>query len=218
MSDAAQPLRVLLVDDHAMIREGLRRAFGRADDLAVVAEAGGVKSALSALRENEIDLLVTDLGLPDGQGLDLVRAARASDATMGIVVLTMYSGDDQVLGAMEAGASAFLNKDASSDEIIAAARHAASSPRSFSAPDLGAVLARRMAAPVGPRLSPRESEVLALLVDGLAVGQISRRLFISESTAKTHVAKIYNKLGASNRAQAVMAAVRLGLAGDRPAI
>ena len=75
-------------------------------------------------------------------------------------------------------------------------------------------MARRMSAPTGPRLSPRESEVLALLVDGLAVGQISKRLFISESTTKTHVAKIYDKLGASNRAQAVMAAVRLGLVSD----
>ena len=176
-----------------------------------MAEAGSVESAAHALRDNEIDVLVTDLGLPDGSGLDLVRTARAASATMGIVVLTMYSGDEQILGALEAGASAFVNKDAAADEVVAAARHAASAPRAFSANDLAAVLARRMAAPVGPRLSPREGEVLALLVDGLSVGQISRRLYISESTTKTHVAKIYEKLGVSNRAQAVMAAVRLGL-------
>ena len=214
MSDADAPRRVLLVDDHDLIREGLRRAFDRTDDLVVVAEAGGVQDATQALLDHDVDVLVTDLGLPDGQGLDLVRTARAGSTTMGIVVLTMYSGDDQVIGAMEAGASAFVTKDASADEVVAAARHAASSPKSFAAEDLAAVMSRRMAAPTGPRLSPRESEVLALLVDGLAVGQISKRLFISESTTKTHVSKIYEKLGASNRAQAVMAAVRLGLVSD----
>lgn len=211
MSEGAQAKRVLLVDDHDLIRDGLRRAFERAGDLVVVAEAASVKDALDALRSNDIDVLVTDLGLPDGRGLDLVRTARAASATMGIVVLTMYSGDEQVIGAMEAGASAFVTKDASADEVVAAARHAASAPRSFSAQDLAAVMARQIAAPTGPQLTPRELEVLLLLVDGLAVGQISRRLFISESTTKTHVAKIYTKLGASNRAQAVMAAVRLGL-------
>ena len=214
MSEGDAVRRVLLVDDHDLIREGLRRAFDRAGDLVVVAEAGNVQDATQALLDHEIDVLVTDLGLPDGQGLDLVRTARAASTTMGIVVLTMYSGDEQVVGAMEAGASAFVTKDASADEVVAAARHAASSPRSFTADDLAAVMARRMSAPTGPRLSPRESEVLALLVDGLAVGQISKRLFISESTTKTHVAKIYDKLGASNRAQAVMAAVRLGLVSD----
>ena len=211
MSEGALAKRVLLVDDHDLIRDGLRRAFERAGDLVVVAEAASVKDALDALRSNDIDVLVTDLGLPDGRGLDLVRAARAASATMGIVVLTMYSGDEEVIGAMEAGASAFVTKDASADEVVAAARHAASAPRSFSAQDLAAVMARQIAAPTGPQLTPRELEVLLLLVDGLAVGQISRRLFISESTTKTHVAKIYTKLGASNRAQAVMAAVRLGL-------
>ena len=211
MSEGAQVKRVLLVDDHDLIRDGLRRAFERAGDLVVVAEAASVKDATEALRSNDIDVLVTDLGLPDGRGLDLVRTARAASATMGIVVLTMYSGDEQVIGAMEAGASAFVTKDASADEVVAAARHAASAPRSFSAQDLAAVMARQIAAPTGPQLTPRELEVLFLLVDGLAVGQISRRLFISESTTKTHVAKIYTKLGASNRAQAVMAAVRLGL-------
>ena len=214
MSDTDAPRRVLLVDDHDLIREGLRRAFDRTDDLVVVAEAGGVQDATQALLDHDIDVLVTDLGLPDGQGLDLVRTARAGSRSIGIVVLTMYSGDDQVIGAMEAGASAFVTKDASADEVVAAARHAASSPKSFAAEDLAAVMSRRLAAPTGPRLSPRESEVLALLVDGLAVGQISKRLFISESTTKTHVSKIYDKLGASNRAQAVMAAVRLGLVSD----
>ncbi len=214
MADTGAAKRVLLVDDHGLIREGLRRAFDRTSDLLVVAEAGNCKDAMQALQDVQLDVLVTDLGLPDGNGMDLVRFARAGNAKLGIVVLTMYSGDEQIVGAMEAGASAFVNKDASADEVVAAARHASIAPRSFTAHDLSSVMTRRMSAPAGPRLSPRETEVLALLVDGLAVGQISRRLFISESTTKTHVAKIYDKLGASNRAQAVISAVRLGLVSN----
>ena len=130
---------------------------------------------------------------------------------MGVVVLTMYAGDDKLFAALDAGASAFVGKDAPAEEVVAAARHAAVNPRAFTARDLADAMQRRMNAPSGPKLSPREREVLELLVDGLAISQISRRLFISESTAKTHVANIYEKLGAGNRAQAVMAAVRLGL-------
>ena len=207
-------MKVLLVDDHELIRHGLRRAFERADDVEVVAEAASLSEARAALARHVPEVLVCDIGLPDGSGIDLVREVRAADKSIGIVVLTMYSGDDQVLAALDAGASAFVNKDAPAEDVVAAARHSAANPDAFSAKDLAAVLQRRLTAPPGPRLSPREREVLDLLIDGLAIGQISRRLYISESTTKTHVAKIYEKLGAGNRAQAVMAAVRLGLVKD----
>jgi DNA-binding NarL/FixJ family response regulator len=202
---------VLLVDDHQLIREGLRRAFDRAGDLRVVGEAGCVADALTALGELTPDVLVTDVSLPDGDGISLTQQARSATPDLGIVVLTMHAGDDRLFAALDAGASAFVGKDSPAEEVIAAARHAAASPRAFTAHDLAGAMQRRMQAPVGPRLSPREREVLELLVDGLAIAQIARRLFISESTAKTHVANIYEKLGAGNRAQAVMAAVRLGL-------
>ncbi len=207
----ARRLRVLLVDDHVLIREGLRRAFDRAGDLEVVGEAGTVADALEGLERLAPDVLVTDVKLPDGDGIELAATARAANAAMGIVVLTMYAGDDKVFAALDAGASGFVGKDAPVEDVVSAARHAAASPGAFTARDLAGAMRRRDAAPVGPRLSPREREVLGLLVDGLAIAQIARRLFISESTAKTHVAKIYEKLGAGNRAQAVMAAVRLGL-------
>jgi len=130
-------------------------------------------------------------------------------------VLDLGSGPGPfAFAALDAGASGFVGKDAPAEEVVAAARHAAANPRAFTASDLAAAMQRRMSAPAGPRLSPREKEVLDLLVDGLAIAQIARRLFISESTAKTHVANIYEKLGAGNRAQAVMAAVRLGLVKD----
>jgi len=204
-------LRVLLVDDHQLIREGLRRAFERTGDLDVVGEAGTVADALVQLDRLRPDVLVTDVRLPDGDGIELAATARSQRRNLGIVVLTMYAGDDTVFAALDAGASGFVGKDAPVEDVVAAARHAAANPGAFTARDLAAALRRREAAPAAPKLSPREREVLALLVDGLAIGQIARRLFISESTAKTHVTKIYDKLGAGNRAQAVMAAVRLHL-------
>jgi DNA-binding NarL/FixJ family response regulator len=210
----AATLRVVLVDDHQLIREGLRRAFDRAGDLEVVGEAGSVAEALHALERLRPDVLVTDVRLPDGDGISLTTQVRAANPTIGIVVLTMYAGDEQVFAALDAGASGFVGKDAPAEEVVAAARHAAAAPRNFNARDLAGAMQRRMSAPAGPKLSPREKEVLDLLVDGLAIAQIARRLYISESTAKTHVANIYEKLGAGNRAQAVMAAVRLGLVSD----
>ena len=156
---------------------------------------------------------MTDVRLPDGTGLDLVRALRQTDDEVGIVVLTMYAGDEQLFEALEAGASAFVAKDAPSDDVVAAARHATVSPRSFTAANLADAMRRRMS-PSGPQLSPRESEVLRLLAEGLGVAAIARQLFVSESTAKTHISKIYEKLGAANRAQAIMNAIRAGLLSD----
>ncbi len=122
----------------------------------------------------------------------------------------MYSGDEQLFGALEAGASAFVAKDAPAEDIVAAARHAAVSPRAFTASDLADAMRRRLE-PSGPRLSPRENDVITRLAMGLSVSQIAGELFISESTTKTHISKIYEKLGATNRAQALMTALRLGL-------
>lgn len=203
-------IRVLLVDDHQLIREGLRRAFDRSGDFDVVAEAGSVAEARAQLAQHRPDVVIVDVRLPDGSGLVVASDARSAYPELGIVILTMYAGDDQLFGALEAGASAFVPKDAPAEDVVIAARHAASSPRSFTAPDLAEAMRRRMS-PTGPQLSPREKEVLDLLTEGLGVSQISRRLFISDSTTKTHISKLYEKLGAGNRAQAIMAALRAGL-------
>lgn len=201
---------VLLVDDHDLIRQGLRRAFERSEDFTVVAEAATVRDAQDLVDAHGPDVVVTDVRLPDGTGLDLTRQVRDTRPTMGIVVLTMYAGDEQLFAALEAGASAFVAKDAPSADVISAARHAAVAPRSFTAQDLAGAMQRRMD-PGRPKLSPREREILGLLAEGLGVGQLARRLYISESTAKSHIAKIYEKLGAANRAQAIMKAVQTGL-------
>jgi len=201
---------VLLIDDHDLIRQGLSRAFERSPDFNVVGQAGTLAEGERMVHGMAPEVVVIDVRLPDGSGLDATRRLRDRNADMGIVVLTMYAGDDQLFAALEAGASAFVPKDAPSEDVVAAARHAAVSPRSFTAADLADAMRRRMQ-PSGPQLSPREKEVLNLLAEGLGVSAIARRLFISESTAKTHISKIYDKLGAGNRAQAIMSAIRAGL-------
>ena len=203
-------LKVMLVDDHDLIRQGLRRAFERHGDFSVVAEAASVAEALAQASHCDPDVVVVDVRLPDGSGLDVVKQVRAQRPDTGIVVLTMYAGDEQLFGALEAGASAFVAKDAPSDEVVLAARHAAAAPKSFTAKDLAGAMQRRLS-PGGPQLSPREREVLNLLADGMGVAAISKQLFISESTTKTHISKLYEKLGSANRAQAIMTAMRLGL-------
>lgn len=202
---------VLLIDDHELIRQGLARAFERDDDMHVVGQAGSVHSGVAAYESLLPDVVVTDLQLPDGHGLDVVRTLRGLSDTVGLVVLTMHAGDDQIFAALEAGASGFVGKDSKATEVVSAAKHAAVAPRTFLCAGLSGAMMRRATAPVTPRLSKREDEVLALLADGLGTGDIAGRLYMSESTAKTHITHIYQKLGAANRAQALVSAMRLGL-------
>ena len=208
-----EPNRVLLIDDHDLIRQGLARAFEGQEDFEVCGQAASVDEGLRKFGSLQPDVLITDVRLPDGTGFDLVREIRGQGNDLGIVVLTMYAGDEQLFAALEAGASAFVAKDAPADEVVAAARHAMVSPRSFAAADLAGAMRRRMT-PAGPQLTARESEVLSLLAQGFSVSAIARSIFVSESTAKTHISKIYEKLGASNRADAIMKAVRSGLLAD----
>lgn len=202
---------VLLVDDHELIRQGLARAFERDDTMTVVGQAGTVADGVSAYEELRPDVVVTDLQLPDGHGLDVVRAIRAVSDTVGLVVLTMHAGDDQIFAAMEAGASGFVGKDSKATEVVSAAKHAAVAPRTFLCAGLSGAMMRRATGPAVPKLSGREEEVLSLLADGLGTGEIAARLYLSESTAKTHITHIYQKLGAANRAQALVTAMRMGL-------
>ena len=203
-------VRVLLVDDHALIREGLRRAFEQTDDLQVVAEAGSLAEALALARTHEPDVAVVDVHLGDGSGIDFVTAMRAQRPPMGLVVLTMYDGDEHVFAALEAGASALVLKGAPADEVVCAARRSAQAPSAFTAQDLAGALRRRLQEPI-VRLTAREDQILQLLANGASVAAVSATLYISQSTAKTHMSKLYDKLGACNRASAVMSAVRLGL-------
>jgi DNA-binding NarL/FixJ family response regulator len=208
-----QPTQVLLVDDHDLIRQGLARAFERHDDFEVCGQAASVAEGVRQFTALSPDVVITDVRLPDGLGFELVREIRKRGHDTGVVVLTMYAGDEQLFAALEAGASAFVAKDAPADEVVAAARHALVSPRSFAAADLAGAMRRRMT-PAGPQLTQREAEVLSLLARGFSVSAIARSIFVSDSTAKTHISKIYEKLGASNRADAIMKAVRSGLLAE----
>jgi len=207
------PTQVLLVDDHDLIRQGLARAFERHEDFEVCGQAASVAEGVRQFTALAPEVVITDVRLPDGLGFELVRAIRKAGKDTGVVVLTMYAGDEQLFAALEAGASAFVAKDVPADEVVAAARHARVSPRSFAAADLAGAMRRKMT-PAGPQLTQRETEVLKYLARGFPVSAIARAIFVSDSTAKTHISKIYEKLGASNRADAIMKAVRAGLLGD----
>ena len=206
-------ISVLLVDDHELIRQGLARAFDRNEAMTVVGQAASVGEALTAWRTLRPDVIVTDLQLPDGTGLDVIRAVRAESDEVGLVMLTMHTGDAQIFAAMEAGASAFLNKEARGAEVVSASTHAARAPRSFLCSGLTGAVMRR-ATTAAAQLSPREQEILELLAEGLRAGDIARRLYLGESTVKTHITHLYEKLGAANRAQALVTAMRRGLLLD----
>jgi DNA-binding NarL/FixJ family response regulator len=204
------PIRVLIVDDHELVREGLAGAFARDEGSEVSGSVGTVAEAVAAYGADRPDVIVTDLQLQDGTGLDIIRQVRQRDDDIGLVVVTMHSGDDQIFAAMEAGAPALVGKDAPATELVRAARHAAVSPRSFLCTGLAGAMMRRMSAE-STRLSQREHDVLLLLADGANAAAIGQQLYMSESTVKSHIARIYQKLGAANRAQALVTAMRIGL-------
>lgn len=206
--------KVLVVDDHSLVRLGLARAFERSLEFDVAGQAPSIQQALDLSRSVRPAVVITDVRLSDGSGLDLVKTLRAASPRIGLVVVTMYGSDDYLFQAMEAGASAFVSKDEPAEHVVSAARQALVAPHSFTAPNLVEAMRRRKEFGQAVLLSPRESEVLNLLAEGLNVATIARRLFVSESTAKTHIARIYEKLGAVNRAQAIMAAVRAGVLGS----
>jgi DNA-binding NarL/FixJ family response regulator len=203
-------IRILLIDDHELIRSGLGAVLDMEDDVEVVGTAGSVEEGIARYRELKPDVVVTDLQMQDGTGLDVVRTIRKESDTVGLIVLTMHSGDDQIFAAMQAGASGFVGKDAPSSEVIKTARHAAVSPKAFVCAGLVGAMMRRQSAEASA-LTEREHDVLLLLAEGLNAAAIGQKLYLSESTTKSHIARIYQKLGAANRAQALVTAMRIGL-------
>lgn len=212
-------LSVVLVDDHAVVREGVAAMLDAQDDMEVVGQAGSLaegQSLLERLVPNAANgplVAIIDVTMPDGSGLSLVRSARERSKDIGLVVLTMLSDDSSLLEALDAGASALVRKSSPAEQVISAVRRAAQMPLEFSASGLAEAMRRRSESPQ-MTLTTRETEVLKLLVEGASVAQVGRALFMSPSTVKTHIGKIYEKLGAHNRASAVIAAVRLGLVAD----
>lgn len=205
-------VRVVVVDAHPLTRWGLCELIGQQDGLEVLGECSNAAEAASQVATLRPDVVTIGISLPDGNGLDLARALRDRYQALGIVILTARGEDDILFRALETGVSAFVGKDAPVVEILAAIRHAAVSSSSFSASGLADAVRRRTQLQVTCLLSPRERQVLALLTEGMSVPAIAASLYVSPSTAKTYVARIYDKLGAGNRSQALMTAVSLGLA------
>ena len=207
-------ISVVVIDGHTLTRYGLIRLVSADGDITIVGECGLAAEAQALVASAAPDVVVLDVMLPDADGLRLARELRDRHPALGIVVLTSHDEDDVLFRALENGASAFVAKTAPNTELLGAIRHAAVAASSFTATGLALALARRgsvVAKGCTLSLSRREQEVLALLADGKSVPAIAGAMFVSLSTAKTYVARLYEKLGATNRANAIMTALRLGL-------
>ena len=208
---SAAPIRLLLADDHTVLRAGLRAVLETEPDLRVVAEAGSGEEAVALAAEREVDVVLMDLQFAAG-ALDGAAATAAIAARPGaprVLVLTTYDTDADILAAIEAGAIGYLLKDAEPDELADAIRSAAAG-RSALAPAVASRLMTRMR-DRGSALSPRETEVLQLVADGLSNQQIGRRLQLSHATVKSHLVHVYAKLRVDSRTAAVAAAAQQGL-------
>jgi DNA-binding NarL/FixJ family response regulator len=207
-------IRLLIVAEHPLVRCALSHIAGEAPDVWLVGEASAGSTAVSVAAGSDPDVAIIDGSLARGDGWRLARELRDRHPRLGIVMITPDGSDDALFRALESGASAFLSDSASVPEILSAIRHCAVAPLSFSAAGMAQALRRRDDGTVARRhvsLSERERQVLGLLREGRTVPQVAGELYVSLSTAKTYVARLYEKLGASNRAQALMRAVALGL-------
>ncbi len=205
------PIRLGVVDGQTLTRYGLRELVSQLSDIEIVAECQSSAEARDMVDAARPDVVTIDVVLPDGDGLELARELRDHYEDLGVVILTSLQEDDVLFRALESGVSAFVAKTAPLAELIGAIRHAAVAASSFTASGLAAAVARRRAMQDRLALSPREREVLRLLNNGLSIPAIAVEMFISVSTAKTYVARLYEKLGATNRAQALMTAMHHGL-------
>ncbi|MER5428294.1 response regulator transcription factor [Streptomyces sp. NPDC002588] len=206
------PLRLLVADDHAVVRAGLRALLEGEPDLEVAGEAGSGEEAVRLAARLGVDVVLMDLRFGGGRGIDGIEAVRrlAAEAPgMPVVMLTSYSGRADVVRALEAGARGYVLKAGPPQELFTAVRGAAAGGLGL-ASELVGELVGQGPAPEG-ELSGREVEVVRLLAEGLSNRAIAEALFLSEATVKTHLVRVYRKLGADNRAAAVSEAVRRGL-------
>jgi len=206
-----ETIRVVVIDGHTLTRYGLLGLVHSNPDIEIVGETGLGAEAAAVVAASKPDVVVLDVTLPDADGMRVARELRDRYVDLGIVLLTSNGEDDVLFRAIESGVSAFVTKTAPITEVLASIRHANAAAGSFTATGLATAMARRSQPAGRLTLSPREAEVLILLGQGLSVPAIARAMFVSLSTAKTYVARLYEKLGACNRAQAIMAGIRLGL-------
>lgn len=205
------PIHLAIIDGQTLTRYGLCLLVAQHTDIEIVAECQSAADAPAMIAAAQPDVVTVDVALPDGDGLRLAQQLRGRYANLGIVMLVSRQEDDVLFRALDTGMSAFVSKTAPLEEVLCAIRHAAVAPLSFTASGLARAVAQRRSMHDRLALSPRETQVLRLLHDGLSTPAIAAQMFISVSTAKTYVARVYDKLGATNRAQALMSAMHYGL-------
>uniref|UniRef100_UPI0031D624B1 response regulator transcription factor n=1 Tax=Streptomyces hawaiiensis TaxID=67305 RepID=UPI0031D624B1 len=208
----AAPITLLIVDDHPVVRDGLRGMFESAPGFRVLGEAPNGVEAVSLAAALDPDVILMDLRMPGGGGVDAIRELARTGARARVLVLTTYDTDSDTLPAIEAGATGYLLKDAPRDELFAGVR-AAAEGRTVLSPAVASRLVSAVRAPGNEPLSAREREVLALVARGTSNREIARELFISEATVKTHLTHLYAKLGVNDRAAAVATAYQRGILG-----
>ena len=206
----ANPIRMVVADDHPVVREGLRAVLDSEPDVEVVGEASNGSEALSLVGSLHPDLVLMDLQMPEMDGVAAIRRIRRRYDDVNVLVLTTYDTDSDITRAVEAGATGYLLKDASRDELMRAI-HLAARGESVLSPQVASRVLGKMRAPTEEALSTREIEVLLEVADGLSNKEVGRALHISEATVKTHLLHIFAKLGVEDRTAAVTVALERGI-------
>jgi DNA-binding NarL/FixJ family response regulator len=207
---SGQRIRLLIVDDHPIVRDGLRGAFAGSAEFEVVGEAGNGAEAVARAVALHPDVVLMDLRMPHMDGVEAIRRLARQAPSARVLVLTTFDNDSDVLPAIEAGATGYLLKDAPVEDLLRAVRSAAKG-ESVLAPAVAGRLMGRVRQPAPGTLSRRELQVLRLIADGATNREAAAKLFISEASIKTHLLRIYDKLGVRDRAAAVGEAFRRGL-------
>lgn len=206
-----QPIRILLVDDHPIVRDGLRGQLESQADLLVVGEAASTNEALAVMNTTATDVVLTDLRMPGRSGIDLIRELATSHPHVHVLVLTTFDTDTEIADAVAAGAVGYLLKDARRETIYDALRGAMEGRSVFAPPVARRIRELRTHRATDPSLSPRELEVLILVASGATNRKIGDALYIGETTVKTHIQHILRKLDTPDRAAAVATAYERGL-------
>jgi NarL family two-component system response regulator LiaR len=210
--DVGAPIRVVIVDDHLLVRSGLEAVLAMYEDIVIAGEAGDGPGAVQLCRETRPDVVLMDLVMPGMSGVEATREVLAACPGTKVVALTSFTDEGLVEDTLRAGATGYLMKNVSGDQLAEAVR-AAHAGRATLAPEAADVLVRAVSAPqaVAAPLTEREREVLALMAEGLANAAIAERLVIGVSTVKTHVSSVISKLGVASRTEATALAIRRGL-------
>lgn len=210
----AAPLRVLVADDHTVMRSGLVALLAAEAGIEVVGEAGDGSEAVRLVERFAPDVALLDLRMPVLDGVGATTRILAGRSGTRVLILTTYDTDHEIERAVEAGATGYLLKDATRPQLVDAI-HAASRGETVLAPRVAQRLVAKLRGPATAQLTAREADVLAAVADGLSNGEIGRRLFIGEATVKTHLLRVFAKLGVSDRTRAVVVAMENGLLPDR---